>query len=185
MSSPSLTNEQAVCIIIVIRRATVLFLYSLSVRAVFVRCGNAALYYGSKIASVLPRKDVRTAVIVRKGKKSYSSCPFVIFNYSILIFLIFRFPNKGRTVDISSYECARFAAGFDITRESHTVWQYRKAPQKCDCACVVRVPLRVSSKLRDKIKLLPLGYRYNHTTHSEWITTHSLPCSSKYTVYLP
>ena len=55
-----------------------------------------------------------------------------------VVYLILRFPTKGRTVDISSYECARFAAGFDITRESHKIWQYRRAPQKCDCAVCER-----------------------------------------------
>ena len=66
MRSPGLTNEQAVRIIVVIRRAAVLLLYSLSVRAVFVRCGNAALYYGSKLAPVLPSKGVSVSIVVRK-----------------------------------------------------------------------------------------------------------------------
>ena len=95
MRSPSLTNEQPINVIVVIRRAAVLLLYSLSVRAVFVRCGNAALYYGSKLAPVLPRKGVRTAIVVRKGKKKLFFLPFRYFNYSILIL---RFSTKGRTV---------------------------------------------------------------------------------------
>ncbi len=79
MRSPSLTNEQTVNVIVVIRRTAVFLLYSLSVRAVFVRGCNAALYYGSKIAPVLPRKGVSASIIVRKGKKKLFFLPFRYF----------------------------------------------------------------------------------------------------------
>lgn len=66
MCSPSLTNEQTINVIVVIRRTAVLLLYSLSVRAVFVRCGNTAFCSFRKLSAVLPRKGVSASIIVRK-----------------------------------------------------------------------------------------------------------------------